>query len=251
MLTIFRNLSRGTETPFVQRKLKRLYTILMALMSNMVSMRHRCLLARFHCHLTKMFFSKRSSNIHAMIPGGREFTKAFSPTRRRLIASEQNSKACVCCNQSLRPSIPIPDDDKKKSSGRSSRRKKRVATEFDMEDGQDSNDDDDDELVEEEENEALQAIPMCSATTISHYAHASCIKKLTAEGAACPRCLDFAKRKNFDSPGSKTYCRSIKGGFSGSSKINAVVDWYRSVPKDDKVSFIILKNHVFFPSVSS
>jgi hypothetical protein len=248
MLTLFRNLSRGTETPLVRRELKRLYTILMALMSNMVSMRHRFLLTRFHCHLT---FSKRSANIHAMIPCGREFTKAFSPTRRRLIATEQNSKACVCCNQSLRPSIPIPDDDKKKSSGRSSRRKKSVATEFHMEDGQDSNDDDDDELVEEEENEALQAIPMCMAANISHYAHASCIKKLTAEGAACPRCLDFAKRKNFDSPGSKTYCQSIKGGFSGSSKINAVVDWYRSVPKDDKVSFIIAKNHVLFLSVSS
>jgi hypothetical protein len=190
-----------------------------------------------------------------MIPGGREFTKAFSPTRRHLISNEQNKKACVCCNQSLRPSLPIPDDHKKKSSGRRSSRKKRVATDFDMEDGQDNNDDDDD-LAEEEEDEVLQAIPksksLCRAgAEISHFAHESCIEKLISEGAACPRCFEIVQRKNFDFVGSKKYCQHIKGGFTGSSKIDAVVNWYADVPEDDKVSFIIAKTHVFFPSVSS
>jgi hypothetical protein len=198
-----------------------------------------------------------------MIPSGREVTKAFSPTRRHLIANEEKRKVCVCCNRSLRPTIPFPSDDDKKCHG-SSRRGKREITDFDMEEGKDNNDDDPEEIVEEEEKEELRKIPNCEASEVAHFAHEKCIKKLDAAGAPCPRCMDIKKRVNFDSPNMvKRYCQHIvpfpglPGGFTGSSKINAVVDWYHGVPKTDKVGsiqesqsvsfrYIVLLNRIVF-----
>ena len=57
----------------IREQLKELFSILMALMSCM-----------------------RSANIHSMLPGDREYTKQFSPSRAHLCAIEERPKACVC-----------------------------------------------------------------------------------------------------------------------------------------------------------
>lgn len=80
-------------TPAAKRRQKDLFTILMATMSCM----RMCL-------------------IHPLIPGGREYTVRFSPTRRtcrKLLGSmkKANSNACVCC------SVHLSDKVKWKETG--------------------------------------------------------------------------------------------------------------------------------------
>ena len=86
ILKAFAELLPYQDNPAIRKQLKELHTILMAIMSSL-----------------------RAANIHAMLPGGREYTKQFSPTRCHTIAMEERSKSCVCCDQNMRPSILIPE----------------------------------------------------------------------------------------------------------------------------------------------
>jgi SNF2 family DNA or RNA helicase len=215
--------SMNSANPIGHAQSKTLFTILMSIMSCM-----------------------RSANIHAMIPSGREFTKCFSPSRRHLLAVEERPKACVCCNRSLRPPIAMPRGDDRNRQDHHNRRRAHVTTEIEMVEGQ-GDSDDADEVVDEEKDETLLSLPKCLCGAykgpVKHYAHEKCIEKMKAEGASCPRCADSKKRIAFALPNNNPkYCQHIApvpglpGGFTGSSKINAVVKWYRDkVSEDDKV----------------
>jgi len=177
-----------------------------------------------------------------MLPGGREYTKQFSPSRQHLRAMEERSKSCVCCDQSMRPSIPVAsDDDDGNGNKRGKQRRLRSKTNVDeLAEGEEVNDDAVEMIREEEEELVPLPCSLCGARDgdVSHFAHADCIEKLKAESESCPRCKHAQNTMNFVLPneGSKRYCKNIDGGFIGSSKINAVVDWYQNeVPEDDKV----------------
>jgi SNF2 family DNA or RNA helicase len=214
------------ENPAVRQQLKELFTVMMALMSNM-----------------------RSANIHAMLPGGREYTKQFSPTRQRLRSMEERPKSCVCCDQIMRPSIRVPecaDEDKEKTNGNKRRKTRRrfrggTANIDEMEEFREI-DDDAVEMHEEEEEEELVPLPcsLCEARDgpVRHFAHEQCLETLKAARASCPRCTHAKNTTHYEIPGEekRVYCPHIDGGFVGSSKINTVVDWYTNeVPKGDKV----------------
>lgn len=162
---------------------------------------------------------------------------------------ETREKTCVCCSQSMRPSVPVhkekEDDEEENGNGgnrggkRRTKSRVRATLELQLEEGQEQNDDAD-ELVEDDEEVPLVPIPctLCEAATgpVQHYAHEDCLEKLKAEGGNCPRCQHAKDTMNIALPdGGVRYCEHVNGGFIGSSKINAAVEWYHSVPKEDKV----------------
>ena len=175
----------------------------------------------------------RAANIHAMLPGGREWTLQFSPTRRHLIRNESRPSVCVCCNRTMRPSIPVLQ-----RSGNTPKRDKQAgsinASVEDFENGMDDDDVNDCDI----DQEKLVPIPypQCrSITGIRHYAHLICHEKMKQENTNCPRCLHSDHVFKLDFPGCARYCQNVDGGFPGSSKIDSVIRWQASVPKNDKV----------------
>jgi len=144
----------------------------------------------------------------------------------------------------MRPSVRLPRDDvedaarksKKEGTGGSSWRA-HADTDMTLEEGE-LHGDDADEVLEEAEVE-LVPIPagICSASVghpagPKHFACAKCLPQMQE----CPRCKHAITAMNYDIPGVVRYCTHINnGGFVGSSKINAVVDWAKSVPESDKV----------------
>jgi len=200
--------------PFFRERLKNLYAMMIAYMSNM-----------------------RSASIHPILPGGREYTKQFSPSRRHLIKMER-PKTCVGCDLATRPSIPCAKEENSTDEGVSVRRRSRFSTNIDaLAEGED-NGDDEDEMVDEGKAEGLVGVPrsLCKVAQ-RHRAHENCIKKMVDAGESCPRCRHARDSMHSIMPekNSRMYCKDISGGFAGSSKINAVVDWYLEVPQDDKV----------------
>lgn len=182
-----------------------------------------------------------------MLPGGREYTKQFSPSRRHMRASEERQNVCVCCHRNMRPSIHLPVDDEKKKNGRL---RARATLRHEMEEGADTVDDDADELVDDDAEE-LVPIPgrFCRSAKgpVRHYAHEVCIHKMltTKDSIRCPRCprCQHAERSmKFTLPAGQgtTFCTHISGGFTGSSKLNAVLNWYKTVPEGDKVCVLCL-----------
>lgn len=217
-------LDQDTNNPVVRLELKRLFTILMSLMSSL-----------------------RASNIHPMIPGGgREFTKRFSPTRCHLLSAEVRPKNCVCCHQSMRTSIPIvvSEDDKNDNVGeekapRNVGSRRSPISDIDRhEEGEEIDDDADDYLVDD--NGEMEVIPrsLClAAFGVRHYAHEKCIKQLQLSGESCPRCQHAQKATKYKLPQKdrNVYCQNIHGGFTGSAKIDEVVSYVETkLPADDK-----------------
>jgi hypothetical protein len=196
--------------------------------------------------------SQRAASIHPMIPSGREWTKQFSPSRRHLLASEAKKNACVCCNQSLRPTVPIDketEEEDETNQGGDQPRTRRGATDMDLDD--EGLDDEELEDIVREKKEVLVPLPeeIClkNGNQICHFVHANCLDALILSGQSCPRCIDGVCRVNMrksDDPSffsTKTYCKHIQifpdqpGGFKGSSKINRIVKYVKeSIPKEDK-----------------
>ena len=177
----------------------------------------------------------RAACIHAMLPGGREWTMKFSPTRRGLIRKESRPSVCVCCNCTMRPTVPLlqMNVDKKKWNKHTDSINPSIE---EFEDGIDNDDDVSDYKVEKEELVPIR-FPLCKSTSgLRHYAHAECHEKMKQEKTGCPRCLHREEVFKIEYPGCKRYCQNVDGGFPGSSKIDSVIQWQASVPKDDKVS---------------
>lgn len=233
LLSRFGKLMQDEDSGFVQKQKQELFTIMMALMS-------LC----------------RSSLIHPIVPHGREITKQFSPSRRHLLPAEERSKMCVCCNEQLRPSVPLPpkaheetpEGDEASSNSFGNRRV--LDDGFTLEDDNDNNDDDA-LLAHEETKEELVPLPSecCDSPKVKHFAHKKCLEALKQLREKCPRCTDIGRRlhimKHAESTKSganyRTYCEhisvlpGISAGFKASAKIEEIVSWFRSVPPGDKV----------------
>jgi SNF2 family DNA or RNA helicase len=148
----------------------------------------------------------------------------------------------------MRPSIEFPND--KKGSVMDRRGLMADTLNVDnMEEGE-QYDDSEEEISEDKkgnnEKGELVSVPKtyCSAA-IEHYIHEDCLKHMQQNENCCPRCRDIEKRTNFESQNVtlRRYCEHVTTpmggrGFTGSSKINAIVDYYKSVPKSDKVMIL-------------
>jgi hypothetical protein len=139
----------------------------------------------------------------------------------------------------MRPSIPLLDRDDK---GQARRERARATADIELEEGQGAGDDAD-ELIEEEEEELVPISgEFCEACSgqVQYFAHEKCIKRMQEGEKTCPRCQHTKKTLNQILPedDGTRFCEHINGGFTGSSKIKAVLKWYETVPEDDKVSSI-------------
>eukprot|EP00977_Amphora_coffeiformis_P000601 scaffold134_cov94-Amphora_coffeaeformis.AAC.7 len=194
-----------------------------------------------------MMSCARAANIHAMLPGGREWTIKFSPSRRALVGNESRPSVCVCCNRTMRPSIRLLKID---PSDRTIN-KHAVSVNPSVEEFESGTLDDDDlDEVEFEKKEKLVPLPfpMCkSISGLRHFVHKRCLENMEEENTSCPRCLHQQNVFNVDYPGCTRYCQNVDGGFPGSSKIDAVVQWQSSVSKDDKVggSIVVFSAKLF------
>ena len=210
----------------------------------------------------------RMSLIHPIIPGGREITMQFSPTRRQLISKckTTNAKVCVCCARM--PSDPPPTKGDKKSTNDVSAEMDTDGNPDDKElgfslgatnQGQKSTNENSNDAEKQQKAQMQKlgklvplAMPICSASDKApHFIHQKCKKKFlqsfedSDETPVCPRCIDFEKRlkvsqQDCSDSSLKTYCEHIQAspnvkGIQASSKIQQVIDWALSIPKDDKV----------------
>ena len=210
----------------------------------------------------------RMSLIHPIIPGGREITMQFSPTRRQLISKckTTNAKVCVCCARM--PSDPPPTKGDQKSTNDVSAEMDTDGNPDDKElesslgatnQGQKSTNEDANDAEKQQKAQMQKlgklvplAMPICSASDKApHFIHQKCKKKFlqsfedSDETPVCPRCIDFEKRlkvsqQDCSDSSLKTYCEHIQAspnvkGIQASSKIQKVIDWALSIPKDDKV----------------
>ena len=217
------------NNPIHQAKLKNLFQIVMSFMSCM-----------------------RSSLIHPLLPShGREVTKLFSPTRCQLVSPKEVPQFCVCCQQGLRPSVPVVNKIDKPTPTKQSNGTSQSNNIDEMEEGEDYNDD----MAEEEyeiDDRPLFPLPpgICGARKpIQHYAHQECIDLLSMQyiaggcAVSCPRCLDLQGRATGTHNGAvssqKFWCKdvvpSIPKGFATSPKLDAVIKWILDVPKCDKI----------------
>ena len=198
--------------------------------------------------------SARMAAIHPILPGGREFTKRFSPSRRHLISMEARPDVCVCCNQGMRPSIPLP----KNAQGFNDtfeNRNFRQQRDIDLDD-ENLDDDELDDIGTRNKKVVLTPLPrsLCSQgdTECHHYAHDECMERMVENGDSCPRCEDVKRRLHLvlndeivsEKPLVKypVYCKHIEAvpgsppGFAVSSKLNQIVEHIRNViPADDKI----------------
>ena len=197
-----------------KREMQELFQIMMALMSSM-----------------------RSATIHPMIPNGREYTKRYSPSRRHLQRVEERPSSCVYClsrNSSYTTENPRERVHGVNQTGfaMNEDEEARILEVLD-ENPFNSHDADDDA-------ESLVPLPsiMCKARAegLQHFAHKACMKILNSNHASCPRCTSMEGRIRFGLPECHPiYCKHILGGFSGSTKINSVVEWHKRIPSEEKV----------------
>ena len=201
----------------------------------------------------------RMSLIHPIIPGGREITMQFSPTRRGLLGSCKAANAKICVRCARMPSDPLPVKGEKKKEENNS-------------DDMDTDGNPDDEelgsslgiaptverVVQQEKKKKRnlgELIPLdrtiCGAPDrCGHFIHTKCLKELkesfleSGETPRCPKCTDLRKRLSFtqneSEPSLQMYCEHVEAirdvkGIQVSSKIQRVIDWALSIPKDEKV----------------
>lgn len=203
----------------------------------------------------------RASLIHPILPGGREVTILFSPSRRHLLpncGSEIKNK-CVCCVH-----FPTNKKDEKTVEKMDEEEVAAVLTEAGAIG-------DDDEMADDgfgrsgrgtksqkgDDNKKRktnlgQLVPLDSSIChapddCKHYIHEECLKQLLNNGEdepRCPRCKDLEIRMKIceDHAGAfpcDTYCKHISfgsdlRGIKATAKIQAVIDWGKSVPSGDK-----------------
>jgi len=221
--------------PLVIRRLNELFTSIMAKMTQM-----------------------RMSLIHPILPGGREITILFSPTRRHLLSKckEAAKDTCVCCTKF--PSQYIAG----KKSNEAAEDELDLSSN-DMDNGTGDVDLGDDFAVQTGRNRrnVLRAkrantelgilVPLDSSIChapdkCKHYIHEKCLKRLEehTDRITCPRCNDFILRMKVDTVDSpvtpyETYCEHISfgpevRGIKATAKIQAIVYWIKAIPKEDK-----------------
>ena len=211
----------------------------------------------------------RMALIHPLLPGGRDWTIQFSPTRCHLAKNLSKPNRCVCCGF----------DDKRPQKARA---RSDVLENFgdEMLDESDEDDawsfeaeEDDEENGREKVKGKIVEIPveLCSLPNVRvgglrHFAHESCLECLETEGIDCPLCtklferarLDTAKksllrmreeaaeagRTGMEDPRKMAgklevdrpiYCKEILGGFKASAKLESVVSDIKSIPPEDKI----------------
>lgn len=231
-------------SPESRRRVKELFDIMMACMSCM-----------------------RMALIHPMLPGGREVTIQFSPSRRHLLKRQERPKRCVLCSGSSYPTQTADRFAAKKAG--------RVVKQEEGEDGEpmlglDAHvraemDLDDDELDDEDAVDAMNNVAdakkgplvelgpeICQAhrSDCRHFAHERCLEVHREKECTggCPRCYDLSSRihitdatKTMNKLLHKVYCQEITTsvnsgkGFTASAKIEEAIQWFQAtVPKTEK-----------------
>ena len=195
---------RANARPEDRARQKELFTVLMATMSQM-----------------------RMALIHPLLPGGRELTIRFSPSRREMVSkcSKDLKLQCVCCKRF--PTQAVPDKASESMS------EQEIASA--LADGGGTGEDE--QLQDEnfgnggqqkknpkqkKQNEKLVPLDsdICYALNeCKHYAHESCIQELMKncdDELKCPRCKDLEIRmriaENADDVPHETYCEHIDFG---------------------------------------
>mmetsp|Transcript_63633 Transcript_63633/g.74544 ORF Transcript_63633/g.74544 Transcript_63633/m.74544 type:complete len:491 (+) Transcript_63633:184-1656(+) len=209
---------------------------------------------------------QRMALIHPVLPGGREVTIQFSPSRRHLLKREERKDKCVCCQV-----FPSERSDNFKRQKDKEMKKKyagyglvgidekyHIFNDLDDEECNDSNVQDQCSTKRNREEskypiEAIKDENICHAANSGclHYAHQLCIQNLVRDGRKCPRCVDLQQRTKIvpctntkgdvaDLP-HKLYCTNIlatptvEKGFRASAKIEKVLNWFEnSVPHGEK-----------------
>ena len=164
-----------------------------------------------------------------MLPGGRDFTIQFSPTRCHKAKQLNNKWFCVCCNRGKKPK---PSG---KSQSRDHEARRDHQPDYDDDDTDlrdfivdDDSDGDDEERAEEEEEEEedqdstvttdgseddsaaeaaalgpLVPIPLdvciiCQENGLRHYAHEFCLMALEESSERCPYCKLFEEYRRLE-----------------------------------------------------
>ncbi|KAL7547901.1 hypothetical protein ACHAWF_011183 [Thalassiosira exigua] len=199
----------------------------------------------------------RMALIHPLLPGGREATMCFSPSRRHLLNREEKKDKCVfCCDHY--PSQKAREFDAKMADKVKEEVGESVYQDLlQLAEGTRLDDDIMEELDEElsinvrtgkRDDEKGPIVELgsdyCRAagSECRHFGHESCIENVKAEGGDlfCPRCLDLESRTTTGGSKRETYCGRIgthyssSKGFTTSAKIDKIIEWIQMVPKSDK-----------------
>jgi len=210
----------------------------------------------------------RMSLIHPILPGGREVTIQFSPSRAHLLKQQENKNKCVLCCETY-PTQTAENFAKKKAGnvkngddeGKGNIKmlglNTQVRSDMDLDDDEL---DDRDELDDEDGIGAMKNVKdkkkgpivllgpdVCQAhlSDCGHFAHEKCIEVYRGE---CPRCIDLSSRIHITNTASnenkvphKVYCQQVTtsvnnaNGFTASAKIEKAITWFlTSVPKNEK-----------------
>jgi SNF2 family DNA or RNA helicase len=214
----------------------------------------------------------RMALVHPLLPGGREITIQFSPSRRYLLKREENKEQCVLCSGRSYPTQRaeafaarsaaeenggefIADEDYLNLVGADV----RVRAEIDLDD--DELDDEDvlsgsntrvnmkkGQLVELNDNGICQA----AGSDCRHFAHKKCLEVfLEHDGNQCPRCYDLRSRihiSNNDGVSTVSHrvcCSKTQttvsdlNGFTASAKIVKTIEWFKTTVPDDEKAIIL------------
>ena len=206
--------------------------------------------------------------IHPLVPKGREATIRSSPSRRNLLGkyAKENSQSCVCWAMYLSQKMAEKVENDRKQNGRNTNRVSASAEELAAITATGGGITEDEQMQDadfeggamgakdknygtkrsKKDERKLIKLPSkyCRASSkCPHYIHEECLKQKQEEGDTwtCPKCDDLETRMNLgdDSMSDRPiYCEHIVcGGVKGiraSAKIQAVVKWAQSLPKDDK-----------------
>ncbi|KAL7499275.1 hypothetical protein ACHAWT_006896 [Skeletonema menzelii] len=210
----------------------------------------------------------RMALIHPIVPGGREITIQFSPSRRHLLKREEKKEQCVLCSGRSYPTQRaelfaarrtaeengeefIVEDDHLNLVGADA----RVRTEMDLDD--DELDDEDvlsggDSRTNKEKGQLVELthdnICKAAGSDCRHFAHEKCLSAyLENGGSECPRCYDLRSRIHISNEegvmndDQHVYCSNTEttvsglNGFTASTKIAKAVEWFQTnVPDDEK-----------------
>jgi len=186
----------------------------------------------------------RASTVHPILPGGREMTILFSPSRRHLLPNceIENKRKCVYCSNY--PSFKEQDFKKMNDEEANEVLNDMDVTEdneefrnvdFEFSNNSGNLEKDIDELI------PLNSSKCYASKECKHYIHRGCLEKLEGE-SICPRCHDLEVRMNISKEqftNCCTYCKHIRYGNAAygiqvSTKIQEVINWVKSIPEDDK-----------------
>lgn len=210
----------------------------------------------FTCIMSKMTLM-RMSLIHPILPVGREITIKFSPTRRHLLSkcNQAAKDTCVCCTK-------FPSQYITGTKSNEAAKDELDLSSNDMDNGADDADLGDEFALQTGRNrrnvsrakrvnkELGVLVPLDSSichapAKYKHHIHEKCLKRLEehSDTITCPRCNDFILRMKVDTVDSpvtpyETYCEHVwygEGrGIKGTAKIQAIVQWIKEIPKEDK-----------------